>query len=270
MSARTTQRFALRGVRPTGVRGFTLLELLVVLAIIGLILALSLPNFRHMSEGKVMEGAVRQLLDDLAFARQTAIATRGIVAVVFVPPDLLDSNVIDPSREPKAMAKIIRDLQGGVLTHYALFAFRQAGEQPGRGTKRYLTPWRGLPEKTFVAEWKFDLNRPDGFWRRNFPFPVATNRTQLLLPYVAFNPQGQCVRMDATAPVGEISGDPFIPLASGVVLYTRDNNDNVVNFTVQEIPRGSSATNQSTAHVIYVDALTGRAKYVRQDVVASR
>src|ERR1043166_1086048 len=67
---------------------FTLLELLIVLAILGLLATLSLPAIKHIRQSNTMVAAGRQLVDDLSLARARAVAERTTVHVVFVPPDI--------------------------------------------------------------------------------------------------------------------------------------------------------------------------------------
>ncbi len=255
---------------------FTLVELLVVLAIIGLVLALSLPNFRASSEGAALEAAKRQLINDLQFARQNAIATRSTVAVVFVPRDVLIPSYVNPSDAGYSATERtnLYRLQGGPLTTYAVFGFRHVGDQPGAGVPRYITPWRTLPEKTFIAEAMFNDFPPYGFhWATNapFPFPLGTSGKRTVLPYIAFNPEGQCLPVlnsggftDAAALTR--NDDIIISLANGVVNYTRDPaTGQVIGFTAQEIPPNNS-TNELNA--IHIDWLTGRARLEQADVVS--
>src|SRR5437762_1411256 len=65
---------------------FTLLELLIVLAIIGFLSAMALPHLKGLTRSNVMGSANQQLLDDIALARQRAINGRTVVCMVFMPP----------------------------------------------------------------------------------------------------------------------------------------------------------------------------------------
>src|SRR6266446_9375231 len=63
---------------------FTLIELLVVISIVGLLAGLAVPVVNNFKPN-VVAGATRQLLDDVARARQYAISQRNTVFMVFVP-----------------------------------------------------------------------------------------------------------------------------------------------------------------------------------------
>src|SRR4249920_3013386 len=67
---------------------FTLLELLVVLAIIGILTAVALPSMKGLQKSNVMTAASQQLVDDIGLARQYAIKERTTVHLLFVPPDV--------------------------------------------------------------------------------------------------------------------------------------------------------------------------------------
>ena len=62
-------------------RGFTLLELLVALAVIGLILALAMPDFHSIVAGRQLDTSARLLRDAMTEARSQAIARRAPATV---------------------------------------------------------------------------------------------------------------------------------------------------------------------------------------------
>ena len=66
-------------------QAFTLVEMIVVLGIIGILAAMTLPSFKKAGKGNLTESATRQLMDDLAYARLKAITTRTKVYVLFTP-----------------------------------------------------------------------------------------------------------------------------------------------------------------------------------------
>ena len=75
--------------RPFG--AFTLLELLVVVAVIGLLAGITAPAIRGMVQGKTLASGHRQLTDDLNRARQEALRLRTTVYVVFAPTNVWQS-----------------------------------------------------------------------------------------------------------------------------------------------------------------------------------
>src|SRR5208282_5662134 len=157
---------------PTIPPAFTLIELLVVIAIIGILAAISLPAIRGMTKSNAVIASNRQFLDDLALARQSAIAGHTTVYVIFIPTNITQMT-------PPANALVQRqftNLLNGQYTTYALLELRQIGEQPGQSHARYLTGWRSLPNGVFIAQSKFNPGQPGSFpTALGFPFPVATN-----------------------------------------------------------------------------------------------
>ena len=70
-------------------RAFTLLELLMVIAIMGILAAIALPTLRGLKPNAKV-AATRQLLDAVGRARQLALSQRTTVYMVFVSTNFLD------------------------------------------------------------------------------------------------------------------------------------------------------------------------------------
>ena len=257
-------------------RAFTLIELLGVISIIAALAALSLPVLNGLKPN-VVDGATRQLLDDVARARQLAIAQRTTVYMVFVPSNFWN-DVAWPSGHGPSITNGLR-LRDKQMIAYNYVSLRSLGDQPGRPTARYLSSWKTLPEGVHIAPQKFlprsglpvvDIytNDPRGILFRiygfntttNVPFPAEDSPPRsgkyVTLPFIAFNYLGQL-----------ISGqNEYIPLTKGGVLFQRDP-DKGDGAPVPPVFRESPAGNVTNAYnVVSIDWLTGRAHLERQQV----
>ena len=255
-----------------GRRAFTLLEMLVVLIIIAIIAGLALPSIRGTSESAAINAACRQLVADLSYARQRAIAQRSTVAVVFISPDVLDIDLTGGAWTTNEIAEIKR-LQGGVYTHYALYQYRKVGEQPGtRETGGYITEWKSLPEKTFLDPDLFGVgNYADGmryFFKLSdipkFRFPFSSSAPAKIgtygLPYVAFDHDGRCIVVERSETgSGSVGPNRFAGVARGAVFFAREPDGSVLSstFEITQTPPDNATNN-----VIFIDALTGRARRI--------
>ena len=85
----------MRKVAPfAGPPGFSLLELLVMLAVIGIALAITLPGFRSMMESQRHQGTVSQVTSRLFLSRQMAVREK-LPYVVTLDPGNLSLSVFE-------------------------------------------------------------------------------------------------------------------------------------------------------------------------------
>jgi prepilin-type N-terminal cleavage/methylation domain-containing protein len=190
---------------------FTLTELLVVMTIIGLMTAISIPAFRGLGQSNIINAAQRQLVDDLGFARLQAIKNRAPVYMVFfMSPYVQDLKGQDAFNMQLGQAhqtllnlpqatdfdNQFRETALRVYTNtfpqqnacYALFTDASLGEQPGVRRLRYLTEWRSLPDGALFPTNGVELRLPafitgisnrvvlTNLLSRTVPFPVAPDR----------------------------------------------------------------------------------------------
>lgn len=65
-------------------RGYSMMEMLVVVGIIGILTLVTVPNFIAMRKSSIVKGSLRQFTSDLRAARQRAVTASSIVRVSFV------------------------------------------------------------------------------------------------------------------------------------------------------------------------------------------
>jgi prepilin-type N-terminal cleavage/methylation domain-containing protein len=258
---------------------FTLVEMLVVIAIIGILAAISVPMLSNFRRSDATLAATRQLLDDVELARQMAISRRTTVYMVFVPPSFWTNTTLTPLWRNTVAATNLVDKQ---LTGYTFMTKRSVGDQPGQESPRYLTPWRTLPEGMFIAPAKFALPEkqsssfyllppvPDpisgkqfkvlGFERHLVPFPTA-DAPYVLMPCISFNYQGQA---SADWKFGQY--DEFIPLARGSVAIARHPETKALQFGPPSVLENPPANSTNAYLLVHVDWLTGRARLEKQEI----
>lgn len=250
--------------------GFTLIEMLVVIVILGLLAGLTVPALKNISKANVTVSSARQLLDDVGRARQLAMSQRTTVFMVFVPTNYWLSLPVTTE---------LTNLADKQLTGYTYISYGTVGDQPGQHTWNYLAPWQNLPDGTFIAQQKFmPPNLPPfyisaynssvpiyGFDTNALPFPTEDSpKDNSGLPCIAFNYLGQLTSAQMSPlPLGQ---DEYIPLAQGSVFPAMDAQKNY-SFnppSVSEIPPGNSTN--SSFNLVHIDWLTGRATLEYQKV----
>src|ERR1017187_74461 len=205
-------------------RAFTLIEMLVVIAILGIMAGLTVPVLKNFAKSDATLGASRQLLDGVARARQLAISQRTTVYMVFVPPNFWNGLSSAQTNTPAGMTAAI-NLCDKQFIGYTFVSLRSVGDQPGQGTPHYLAPWQTLPDNTFIATNKFiapgqpffianyDPNVSIYGFATNatFPFPTENATPRIPLPWIAFNYLGQ-LTFDGQTVAGR---DEYIPIPKG-------------------------------------------------------
>jgi prepilin-type N-terminal cleavage/methylation domain-containing protein len=272
LGQRTGPAFVFRGRG-----GFTLLEMMVVITIIGFMAALALPHVSGFGRANSMSAANRQLLDDCALARRRAMINRSTVYMVFVPPNLWSNTYILPQINGNQLSNLVTHQYAA----YALVSLGSVGDQPGRHYPQYVTDWRVLPAGVFFAPFQFNLVAPSKAyvyttntltgavvtsviqpWANvplpGVPFPSLyyTNNTTTNLPCIGFTPAGTL-----TTPYI----NQYIVLDRGSVFYAQGSNGAPILQPANwvESPPGNETNN---ANLIQIDWMTARAKVVQNQM----
>ena len=167
-------------------KGFTLVEMLVVVALMGLMLSLTIANFSDIGRGTKMRAAANELRSTIGLARQWAIANRESLFML-IPDDKasLYSGLPPTEKEQKQHRA------------YALYS----------KSKGYLRDWSYLPDGVyFVDQLNTTLVNPDPRIKPannvlregtlgKYPFPTASSGTPTLNA-IEFRPDGTLRSVD--------------------------------------------------------------------------
>jgi len=118
-----------------GARGFTLIELMVTIAIAAILLAVVVPSFSDLLARRRLEGMANELSADLQYARTEAVSRRLPVRLSTLVGGTGYTVVADPTGTPLTLKTV-------TLTD---------GVSVTASTTMTFTPLRGLPNETTVS-----------------------------------------------------------------------------------------------------------------------
>ena len=193
-----------------GARGFTLLELLVVVAIIGVLFAVAMPIFENMGR-KDTARAAQQVVNTLRLARQNAVAKRQWTLVIV--PNRDGTYSADP-KAPNSVEKCLRSYAVIAVTNnmdeYKMYDEEAAGPTAADMKFEFVSDWKYLPEGVFFDD-DITLTGNSMFGRGgqynpsqagNFKFPVDpanpnanTVDKKMIMSAVLFKPNGRLFQM---------------------------------------------------------------------------
>ncbi len=108
--------------------GHTLMELMVVLAVISIISALAGPNFLTLNSGMQIHSATEEIASELRLARQLAITHRDRVRITF---------------DPEQQALVAQFVNGSEVTFHHAYRYADKGiaiEEPSAGPEILFHP----------------------------------------------------------------------------------------------------------------------------------
>ena len=286
-------------------KAFTLIELLTVIAIIGILAALLAPVLKNFSKPEANVAATRQLLDDCARARALAVSERSTVYMVFIPtnfwgnwggfptPVVVNTGPWTGLPIPFQNSLMATQAYGAQLNGYMLVSLRDVGDQPGRPIPKTLQPIKTLPQGAFIAPFKFTTipygsgtapyptNRPDlpiySFPRTNgIPFPTVDliTNTAFMTQINAGSAHYITLPYLAFNYLGQLTPgdgsvldhDENIPLDYGNIAPALSPANKLPTQAIPSFTEEPPGNSTNISYnVIHIDRLTGRARLERQD-----
>jgi prepilin-type N-terminal cleavage/methylation domain-containing protein len=148
--------------------GFTLIEMLVVIVIIAIVLAITIPSITGLMKSGGLSAASRQVANSLSLARQYAITHRTVTRVVFPFSLTATGTNVAPWYQSYAVIDI--------------------------GSTNYLSKWEFLPLGTVFMDQSLSIfpTPPclNNLKTDTLPFPYTNSTPLAILAYIEFQPTG--------------------------------------------------------------------------------
>lgn len=180
--------------------GFTLIELMVVIMIVGVLFAVALPMFENAGK-KDTRQAAQTLVNTLRLARQHAISARQWTLVVF---PTADAQYTDYAKDINNLDKCLRSYAVLAVTNNMDGTLKWGSNHENRDPNpdemkfEFLTDWRELPKGIyFDDEDSLKMNRlfgADDFYHGAFEFPwdpAKPEKHDGVMAVLLFKPNGR-------------------------------------------------------------------------------
>jgi Tfp pilus assembly protein FimT len=190
------------GCRRASLRGpaFTLVELLVVLAVMLILLAVIVPAFNGIGKGTELNGAGNSVSNLIYLARQNSLAKNALTAVI-----LPGASGTDADFHAFALYEAVPHMDGTPVT---------------TADWRPLGTWQTLPVSVIVEPDLCTFTKSSSSMTPAFPNFTYHAAPVTSYAYVVFLPNGEILG-SVTPQVRLVTG--YLPTGSGTVVYTNKN-----------------------------------------------